>query len=152
MSRPKHLEAETRCYFVTTNTEGRKALFANHKVAQIVIDALYFLRKEGRIKLHGFVVMPDHLHFIPFLPEGEELPKVMHSLKSFTAKEINKSCGRLGKVWQDGYHDHGIRDEQDLLIRLRYMLENPVRKGIVECPEEYKLSSAHEGWIVDSLW
>ena len=86
MSRPEHLEAETRCYFVTTNTEGRKALFTNHKVARIVIDALYFLRKEGRIILHGFVVMPDHLHFITFLPEDEELPKVMHSLKSFTAK------------------------------------------------------------------
>ncbi len=98
------------------------------------------------------MIMPDHLHFIPFLSEGEELPKVMHSLKSFTAKEINKNLRRSGKVWQDGYHGHGIRDEQDMLIRLRYMIENPVRKGIVECPEEYKLSSAHESWAVDSLW
>ncbi len=151
MSSPKHLEAETRFYFITTNIINRKPLFSDGKLGETIIESLYFLRNRGRLGLHGFAVMPDHLHCIISLPERENLPKIMHSLKSFTAKEINKKLGCSGKIWQDGYYSHGIRNEQDALTKLGYIFENPVRKGIVEYPEEYYLCSAHHRWEIDPI-
>lgn len=60
------------------------------------------------------------------------LSTVMHSLKSFTANEINKALGRRGQVWERGYYEKGLRDEKALLKTARYCLENPVREGLVD--------------------
>lgn len=98
MPRPVHLEAETRCYLVTSNSDGRASTFADPEAARIIIDALYHLRLKGRMRLHAFVVMPDHLHFMVSLGAGETLSRLMHSLKSYTAKEINRKRGSKGTV------------------------------------------------------
>lgn len=164
MTRPKHIKSENQIYFVTTNSYYRVPVFQNPQIAKIVIDAVYFLRSKVRLKLYGFVLMPDHLHIVVSLPEGEDLSKVMHSLKSFTAKEIIKKggarCpaskmedGRLvhKKVWQSGYWDYGIRGEKDILVRIKYLLENPVRKGLVESADLYPFSSAQDEYEVDEI-
>jgi putative transposase len=144
-----HLEAETRCYFITFNSEGRIPLFADPRLADIVIRALYHLRSEGRIKLHAFVLMPDHLHFVASLGPGEELPRLIHSLKSYTAKHINRSVDKKGRVWQRGYYSHGIRNERDALEKTGYMMKNPIRAGLSETVEDYNLSSANEVFEID---
>jgi len=121
MPRPRHLTAESRCYFVTANTHGKTQALAEREAAQIVIDALYHLRSLGRIRLHAFVVMPDHFHFITSLSEGETVSRLMHSLKSYTANEINRRRGERCALWQQGSYSHGIRDERDMVARVNYI-------------------------------
>ena len=53
--------------------------------------------------------MPEHLHTVIQLGPEQTLDKVMKSLKSFTARQINSLLGRRGALWQDQYHDHHIR-------------------------------------------
>ena len=113
-----------------------------------MIDALYFLRGEGRLKLYGFVVMPEHLHLL--IRAMEPIPKLMHSLKSFTAKKTDKLSNSTCKIWQDGYYDYGIRTEQDFLTRLIYLEENPIRKGLVTTIEDYPFSSANKSFETDT--
>lgn len=79
--------------------------------------------------------MPDHLHFAGKLGDYT-LACVMHSLKSYTANQLSE-CGVIPPVWQSAYHDHGLRDDEDYRIRVRYLLENPVRAGLVSRVEDY---------------
>ncbi len=143
MTSLKRITVKDNCYFVTTNTHDGRPLFADPKLAEVVIQAIHFLRASDRMYVFGWVLMPDHLHLI-LMPRGEyTLPRIMHSIKSYSAQEINKALGWEGKVWQDNYYEHGIRNRQDLDARLRYTLENPVRAGSVENTEDYPYSSVH---------
>jgi putative transposase len=56
----------------------------------------------------------------------------MHSIRQHTAFEANKVLGRNGRFWQPESHDHVVRDEQELQRIRRYILENPVKAGLVE--------------------
>ena len=57
----------------------------------------------------------------------ESLPKIMHSIKSFAAHEINKILERKGNVWQNESYDRVIRDEDEFLEKLNYIANNPTR-------------------------
>ena len=61
----------------------------------------------------------------------------MHSLKSFTAREINALRNETGSVWQAEYYDRGVRGEESLNEIIRYCYENPVRKGLVKWAGDY---------------
>jgi REP element-mobilizing transposase RayT len=80
--------------------------------------------------------MPDHLHFVAGLNQGS-LAQLMHSLKSFTAKKINVFLNRRGSLWQRHYHDHAIRQDEDLNEVVLYTLYNPVRAGLVKDFHDY---------------
>ena len=93
--------------------------------------------------MHGYVVMPDHVHLLFTLCQGAELSQVMKVFKGYSARRINALLGRKGNLWEKQYHDHGVRDEKDFVTRLHYMLENPERLGLVDRYEEWTYSSAH---------
>ena len=124
-------------YFVTTVTFNRKPILSNSECAQLIFEAFEWLEAQNRINRICVIVMPDHVHAVLQLGHNQTLSKVMHSLKSFTAKQINKQRGETGSVWQDGYHDHGIRGDESLNEIIRYCYENPVRRGLVERAKDY---------------
>jgi REP element-mobilizing transposase RayT len=124
-------------YFITTNTKDREKVFMHPAAAKIVLDALKWLNDKKRINLVTAVVMPDHLHFVSELKDTS-LSNVMHSLKSFTANKINRAIGRNGQLWERQYYEHGIRNEKALMDIVKYCLENPLRKGLVDDFREYK--------------
>ena len=124
-------------YFLTTSTFGRRRMLSNSEIAEVIFGAFEWFEAQGRIKWMCVVVMPDHIHAVIQLGQGQTLPKVMQSLKSFTARQINKLLGERGTVWQDGYYDHGIRKDESLDEIIRYCYENPVRWGLVEQARDY---------------
>ena len=75
--------------------------------------------------------MPDHMHLLIRLHGDDTLAVVMNRINSCTAKAINRATGRSGAVWQGAYHDRVLRQEQDLLPAIRYLLANPIRAGLV---------------------
>jgi len=75
--------------------------------------------------------MPDHVHFVIALGTSS-LAQLVHSFKSFTANKINGLLGRSGQFWQEQYHDHAIRKDEVLNDIVFYMLNNPVRAGLVK--------------------
>ena len=124
-------------YHIIICTHQRRQLLANKKVASIIFETFDWLEKERRLKWICLMVMPDHVHTVIELGAGQTLAKVLHSLKRFTAREINKSLSRQGRFWQAEYRDWGIRDEKALNNIIRYAYENPVRKGLVERARDY---------------
>ena len=117
-------------YLITTGTLDREPLFRNADAAQAVMETLRWLHEQQRIQLITAVVMPDHLHFIATLLAGP-WSAVMHSLKGFSAKQVNAVLRRTGVVWQAQYHDHVLREDADLRAAALYCLCNPVRAGLV---------------------
>lgn len=151
------------CYFVTANAADKVPLFSKNAVAQIVVDSLEWLQRNGRIRLMGFVVMPDHVHVAFVLcdeesrPEGRShnsLARIIDSFKGYTGKKINEALGRHGEVWQPAYHDHLVRDRKDFETRLVYMHGNPVRRNLVHFEHEYEWSSANSklAHLIDWAW
>jgi REP element-mobilizing transposase RayT len=112
--------------------------------ATIVASAL---RKfdGNRYRLLAWCVMPNHVHVIfqPFA--GHALARILHSWKSFTAKEIKRESNRGGAVWQKEYYDHLLRDGDQLTRAVRYIAENPARAGLSDWPHVYVSAGAFGG-------
>ncbi|MGL4550389.1 MAG: REP-associated tyrosine transposase [Gemmataceae bacterium] len=149
--------------------EGRgRTWLAQPGVAALIRRSLHFHHGK-RYHLIAYCVMPNHVHvlFQPRETEGGAAPagqsplaRIMHSLKSYTAKEANPLLGRTGAFWQDGSYDHWVRDEDELGRIIDYIAQNPVYAGLVARPHEWHWSSAHDryladgsecGWLSDAL-
>ena len=91
--RTGRVSIENQAYFVTTAVRERTPVFVNPEAAGIVLEALKWLDQDGRIKLDAAIVMPDHVHFIAALKDGE-LPRLMQSLKGYTSRRINALLAR----------------------------------------------------------
>jgi hypothetical protein len=86
--------------------------------------------------------MPDHAHLLltPVKKREEEwfsLSAILHSLKSFTAKEINRICGRTGPLWVEEFFDRIVRGEEEFLEIWHYIRNNPVKREFCVSPEAW---------------
>jgi hypothetical protein len=99
-------------------------------------------RLRPRYRLHAWCIMPNHVHVVVEPFAGHELPEILHSWKSFTAKTANRLLGRTGGFWQDEYYDHLIRDTEEYFHAIGYVLENPARAGLRDWPWVWSLEVA----------
>ena len=93
--------------------------------------------------MHAAVIMPDHVHLLfTALREIEgwtfALPEILKAIKGTSARSVNKLSGRFGALWQDESFDHVLRGDESFSETVEYIRMNPVRKGLVEKPEEYE--------------
>jgi putative transposase len=113
-------------------------------IATIVEEALRY-RDNKVYRLMASCIMPNHVHLVMELFGRNDIPtytamplyRVLQSLKRHTALECNKALRRRGAFWQDESYDHVIRDRVDLDRTVRYVLENPVKAGLVQSWEQW---------------
>jgi primosomal protein N' (replication factor Y) len=137
-----HFEIPGRVYHITWRTHDKIAL--TPEARERTIQACRFWHGK---KFKGFVacVMPDHVHLIiqplPVHPEEpgtvHSLSEILHNIKSFSAKEVNKAMKRTGFVWNDESYDRMIRSESDLHETWNYVWNNPRVIGLVGPTEDY---------------
>jgi len=113
---------------------GTGACFlAQPRIAQLLTETLSHFAGV-RYLIFAWCVMPNHVHVV-FQPlAGHNLASVIHTWKSYSAKEANRILGRSGDFWQREYYDHLVRDERDLQRCVRYVLENPRVAGLKNWP------------------
>jgi len=97
---------------------------AKPQIAALVQEALQHFDGQ-RHDLIAWCIMPNHVHVIVRPFEGYDLADILHSWKSFTARQANRLLGVTGAFWQEEYYDHLIRDEEDFNRHLSYLLQNP---------------------------
>jgi REP element-mobilizing transposase RayT len=102
-------------------------------IAKIVADALRCFHGD-RYALLAWCIMPNHVHVLFSLTDGFTLETVLHSWKSYSAKEANRRLGRTGAFWQREYFDHVVRSESSLQRIMRYVQDNPLRAGLSNWP------------------
>jgi len=91
--------------------------------------------------------MPDHVHWLFRLVDQESVTEAVQSVKSVSSHAINKLLKRRGRIWQPGFHDRTIRTDEDLRQVSRYIVENPLRAGLVGSLSDYSFWDA--AWVGD---
>ena len=76
--------------------------------------------------------MPNHVHVLTEIIEGNTLEDLMESWKGFMSREINAHLGRVGTLWQKGYFDRLIRDWEHFGNVVRYFRQNPIKARLKE--------------------
>ena len=123
--------------------EGHGSRLLENPIAAITVqDALLFGHGE-RYDLLSWCVMPTHVHCILRPNDGWTVAKIMHSIKSFTAHEINKKLRRSGQLWQDESFDRVIRDDGHFERVANYIEWNPCKAKLCVEPKAWVYSSAN---------
>ena len=107
----------------------------NPEVASIVNNAIRYFNNE-RYELFAWTIMPNHVHVLFKLIGNYLLSSILHTWKSFTAKEANRVLGHTSEFWQREYFDVLVKNERQLEFFLRYVLNNPVKAGL--CKEIFQ--------------
>ena len=118
-------------YLVTTVCAGRKPLFRDHETAHTLIQELNRADLTRNAEWLAWVLMPDHFHALLKLNGDWSLSQTIKCVKGRSARAIG------GRVWQPGFHDHALREEEDRLGVARYLLANPIRADIVTSLRDY---------------
>jgi len=141
MGNIKRYYEENVAYFLTTVTKDRVMIFKEPKNCKILLVTIEYFKLILDYRLYGFCIMPEHLHLI-IHPFGEyDFSYIMKMLKGSFARKLNKINGKEGKIWQKGFYDECIANSYELLKKLEYMHNNPVKANLVSSPEEYLYSS-----------
>jgi len=120
----------------------------------VLIEAMRWQRDQGGLRLLGYCIMPDHLHWIFCLTGDTTLSQVMKSFSSYTARRLDCAPPNRGRIWQEGFYDHVIRGMREYEARLTYIHNNPVRAGLVGRAEDWPYSTAHPSLMsdIDRQW
>ena len=118
-------------YSISTVTRSRSPVFADLHAARCLIRVLCEHQEMVRAETLAFVVMPEHLHWLMRLSEGQDLSSVVRSVKAIFSRRLG--CA----IWQKGFYDHAIRRDADLRAIARYIIANPLRAGLVVSIGEY---------------
>ncbi len=116
-------------YFITGVVAGRRAVFSDFACARLMVASLRGIQQDGYGEWLAWVVMPDHFHGLFRLTAGT-LPESMQKLLGRSARVINRHLEISGRLWQPGYYDHALRQEDDRIAIARYIVANPLRKGL----------------------
>jgi putative transposase len=169
MSRWK-ITPDVNLYFITTTIVEWQSVFVTIPLFETIIESLKFCHTNKGLRLHGYVIMPNHVHYIMSTNPLERLSDIMRDFNRFTSQRItevlkemhrnelleiffqaakDEGRGNRYKVWQEGFHPIAIDTGDFFQQKLDYLHENPVRKGFVEKPEQWRYSSARNYFLDD---
>ncbi|MCI3944527.1 hypothetical protein K0038_01543 [Pseudomonas syringae] len=149
-------------HFLTCTVVEWLPLFTRPALVDILLSAWRYQQAHQGLRLYGYVVLENHLHFVAQAPA---LDKCVNSFKSFTARQIvdhlekmnaestlerlrfvkrlHKS-DRVYQVWQEGAHAELVWNEKVMRQKLDYIHHNPVKRGYVDVGEHWRYSSARD--------
>ena len=136
--RLKRYQHEGHLHFITFSCY-RRLPFLDDDPARICFEEiLEACREKHRFDVHGYVLMPEHVHLLVSEPEIRSLDSTLRVLKGETSKQLKEEQEQF---WQRRYHDFNVFTEGKRIEKLRYMHRNPVNRGLVKRPEHWPWSS-----------
>ena len=142
--------------FVTISCQHRLPLFNNPRIAQLFVDALRRARLKHGLLVFAWVVMPEHCHVLCQPPAGTTLESILvrvnmsvtkrvlrrwRELNAPILKRVEDATGRPRFWLKGGGFDRNVRDVTEFCKEVRYIHRNPVERGLVSRPEDWKRSS-----------
>ena len=156
-------------HFLTCTVVGWLPVFTRPETVQILLDSWQFLHDQGRMVLLGYVILENHVHFIA---SADDLAKEVGDFKSYTARRIvdylcdrnvrtllegleyhkaRHKGDRSFQLWHEGSHPKLIDTEAMMHQKLKYIHDNPVKRGYVTDPTHWRHSSARNYARIESL-
>jgi len=119
---------------------GRGAChLGDHRIAKVMLHALQFANGK-HYDLIAWCIMPNHVHVLIEMFTGFYMRDIVRSWKSYTAHQANKILGRTGMFWGKDYFDRYIRDSDHFNNTVFYIMENPVKAGLVKMASQWPWS------------
>src|SRR5881398_1685078 len=148
-------------HFLTFSCYQRRPLFRNEAYCDLFLKILDRVRRRYRFVVLGYVVMPEHVHLLVSEPQRETLSTAIQALKLgvvrsmqcssgsvvAAASRARESCEAWGtpvppdRFWPARFYDFNVWTERKRIEKLRYIHRNPVQRGLVESPEQWRWSS-----------
>lgn len=156
-------------HFITFSCYHREPLLASPETRRVFETTFESVRRWYGFFVTGYVVMPEHVHFLVNEPERASLAVAIQMLKQNTATELRwVPCPRPSRLidsarpwpfWQLRYYDFNVWSKQKIEEKVEYMHFNPVKRELVSSPEDWEWSSARhyqsgvEGVVeIESWW
>ena len=152
----------THPHFVTCTILHWLPIFTRKESVQIILDCLKFLQEKDELKLYAYVVLENHLHMVV---QSNDLEKSMKSFKQYTAKALLKLLKTENvktileqlqfykkahhkatdyQVWEEGYQPKLMQTDEMMISKIKYIHENPVKRGYVDEATHWRYSSARD--------
>jgi len=156
-------------YFITSSLVEGYPIFSNPLAAQVVLDALEFIQNKRSTTVYAYVIMENHIHMIV---QNDKLPQQIQAFKSWTARVIVDLFSENGhtfqlykmrksknpshadsvhQLWQEGYYPKKIFSDEMMIQKIEYIHNNPVKRGFVDRPEDWRYSSMRNYLGLESL-
>ena len=151
-------------YFITIKTNHNHNVLNNKEVFDIIKYSIFHYGKGYRVLTIGFVVMPDHLHWLFYQKYNLPITTLVKNIKGFSANKIlsfykhshddilemfllrkYKKRNHFFRLWQTRYHVRMFDNNEELENKVRYMINNPVKTGLVDSTDKYKFMYIREG-------
>ena len=168
MPKWRNISLEGYAYFITTKIKDYIKVFETKPYFDIIIENLNFYRKKFGFKLWGYVIMPEHIHLMIYLSGKDDVSKIMEEFKRYTSKQILIQLKKDKKlhliklftiinpkkekhmVWEEGFRSLGIYSEKVFNIKMNYIHNNPLKRGLAGKPEDFIYSSYRNYYYEDS--
>jgi putative transposase len=154
---PKGLVRYQQCgcfHFISFTCYHRLHHLSTACARELFERSLESMRRRYDFVVCGYVVMPEHVHLLVSEPKKALLSKAIQALKLSVSVQ-----SRERPFWQARYYDFNVHNEEKRVEKLRYMHRNPVKRGLVEKPEDWPWSSFRhyrtgiEGAVeIESFW
>ena len=138
-------------YFVTFCCFVRRPVFSEGRASQWLLGLLRAESARLSFRVHACCLMPDHLHF---LSEGlDTSTEMLYIVKSNNLKSSRTYAGQFGHILsQKGFYEHILRAADSIEDVAWYIWLNPVRKGIVQKPDDFAYSGSFTGMRMPLEW
>ena len=164
MSNYRRADVRGGCYFFTVVTYRRRPILTDPPARHLLREAILTTRQNYPFIIDAWVLLPDHLHCIWTLPEGDNdfstrwnIIKAWFSRQAKTlyhqAEWLNtsKTKHRESTLWQRRFWEHLIRDEEDFIRHVDYIHFNPVKHALVTTVKEWPYSTFHR-YVAEGIY
>ncbi len=138
---PSWVDPSNERYFITVCCQSRgKNQLANAEIGQRLFETIRHRNASGICYVSIALLMPDHIHLLVSFPQSEKrIRTVMSKWKEWTAKSL-RVC------WQRDFFEHRLRHDESFSDEADYILDNPVRAGLVKNCEDWPYVFIADSW------
>jgi putative transposase len=134
----KRFQKAEALHFITFSCFHRLPLLEAAGVREMVEAVLEHTRARHQARIYAYVLMPEHVHLLVNEPPRIVLAQFLKAFKQTTSRKLR---GPREKFWQDRYYDRNVYGEKSRSEVIRYIHRNPLKRGLVERPEDWPWSS-----------
>ncbi len=128
-------------HFITWSCYRRQPLLDPTARKDLLLTVLELMRERYRFAVIGHVVMPEHVHLLISEPLIGNPSKVIQAVKLGVSRRLAMKGDLSGQFWQRRFYDFNLWSQQKEIEKLKYMHRNPVVRGLVASPEDWRWSS-----------
>lgn len=115
----------------------KRPVFADQYFSEDVRNLIQEISSANEIPIYAYCIIPNHIHLLLSASEKQGIVEFIAKLKSRSTK-LSWNYGFKGTIWQKSFNDYFLRKDEDVSVTGMYILNNPVRKGLVKEWKEYK--------------